>query len=204
MSEREYQQKMLNSESKIVLCDWDRGKGKDYSIAQSIVRNIPNIPSRIVVFTNYNSRHVSGELFDNLSYMLGDECVEGRGLEVIVIKDSKGSKFLTIHIFNSSEIETIARGYKADYVYFNEYVPNKEQLDYICSDKLKQVYILGTFKFDYISDNNTVENINREQWIDNEIDKLMKEFSKTPNKENTTKTRESLLGMIEKLKNMRD
>lgn len=200
MSEmREYQQKMLESKGKgMVLCDWDRGKGKTYSIANFIARKINfNRPSKIlVVGGNYYCRYIQEEL----KRIINDEFdIVYSGIETITVIGFKdGKKHILADITVTSSVEK-SRGMKLDYILCDEYMPSSNELNMFYNSGAKKVYILGTFGIDYISDKEK----NPIEWIDDEINKLMYEFSSIPKEENTTKRREIVLSMIMKLKSMR-
>lgn len=202
MSEmREYQQKMLESKGKMVLCDWDRGKGKTYSIANFIARKINfNRPSKIlVVGGNYYCRYIQEEL----KRIINDELdIVYSGIETITVIGFKdGKNHILADITVTSSVEK-SRGMKLDYILCDEYIPSSNELNMFYNSGAKKVYILGTFGIDYISDKE-VKIVNEEEWIDNEINKLMCEFSSIDNAENTTKRREIILCMITKLKSMK-
>lgn len=200
MSEmREYQQKMLESKGKgMVLCDWDRGKGKTYSIANFIARKINfNRPSKIlVVGGNYYCRYIQEEL----KRIINDEFdIVYSGIETITVIGFKdGKKHILADITVTSSVEK-SRGMKLDYILCDEYIPSSNELNMFYNSGAKKVYILGTFGIDYISDKEK----NPIEWVDDEINKLMYEFSSIPKEENTTKRREAVLSMIMKLKSMR-
>lgn len=94
-----------------------------------------------------------------------------------------------------------SRGIKVDYVLCDEYIPSSDELSMFYNNGAKQVYVLGTFDIDYISDNDI--NVDKNTWINEEINKLMVEFSNIPKEENTTKRRDIILNMIERLEHMR-
>lgn len=200
MSEmREYQQKMLESKGKgMVLCDWDRGKGKTYSIANFIARKINfNRPSKIlVVGGNYYCRYIQEEL----KRIINDEFdIVYSGIETITVIGFKdGKKHILADITVTSSVEK-SRGMKLDYILCDEYIPSSNELNMFYNSGAKKIYILGTFGIDYISDKEK----NPIEWVDDEINKLMYEFSSIPKEENTTKRREAVLSMIMKLKSMR-
>lgn len=204
MSEmREYQQKMLESKGKgIVLCDWDRGKGKTYSIANFIAKNINfNRPLKILIVGNYDCREIAILLRRKLERKISingfDIVYHGvKGITVSSFNDSK--KYILADIVTTLNIEK-TRGMEIDYALCDEYIPSSNELNMFYNSGAKKVYILGTFGIDYISD----KEVNEEEWIDNEINKLMCEFSSIDNAENTTKRREIILCMITKLKSMK-
>lgn len=204
MSEmREYQQKMLKSKSKIVLCNWNRGKGKTYSIADFINEKI-NFNKHISILVVGNSKHKTSVILQEKLEKVVDcsKCeVRGVGFDKIIISGIEGNmKYNLVNITITSNIEN-SRGIKVDYVLCDEYIPSSNELSMFYNSGAKQVYILGTFNIDYISDNDV--NVDKNTWINEEINKLMVEFSNTPKEENTTKRRDIILNMIERLEHMR-
>lgn len=199
VSEREYQQKLMKSKSKIVMCDWDRGKGKTHAIANFINEKI-DVNERInILVVTRNPKETSIILQDKIEDMV--DCnkyeVRGVGFEKIMIDDRRGYIVATISI--TQNIENY-RGAKFDYVLCDEYIPSSNQLSIFYHSGAKQVCILGTFDIDYITDK---EEINEDEWIDNQIKELMQEFSSIPKVDNTTKRREVVLYMINRLNDMR-
>lgn len=215
MSEmREYQQKLLQSKSKIVMCDWSRGKGKTYSIANNIVKKIEDTEEILkILIVSKEYRNTSILMHDCLESIIGDKfIVNGRGFEKVTISNKRElmnslgklgeiAGETLVDITFTSSIQN-SRGGKYDYVYCDEYLPSSDELNIFCNSHAKQIYILGTFGVDYISDKEA-EIPNECEWIDKEIKKLMKEFSSIDNAENTTKRREVILNMIMKLESMK-
>lgn len=201
MSEmREYQQRLLRSESKIVMCNWKRGNGKTYSIIQKILQEggdwvfiTQNCYSKQNIIYDELSKNLRGR---NLSYSLK---INSNKIELIIVN----GKTINIYFENPN---TFRCSIRYDYVVFDD---DKIDLEVIREAKtirgLKQIVITTTMSdFEYISDDNKIEeNINKHEWIEQQIKELMMEFSKIRKDERTTITREKILGMIRQLEDMR-
>lgn len=88
-------------------------------------------------------------------------------------------------------------------MYCDEFIPTKSDVDLILGFT-KQVKIFTTYvdneDFEYISD---VENkIDKKEWVPNQIEELMNEYSSIPKAENTTMRREKVLLQIKMLKEL--
>ena len=200
MSEmREYQQRLLKSESKVVLCNWERGNGKTYSIISKILQEGGDWV--FITQTYYSKQNIIyGELSKilrgrNLSYSLK---INNNKIELIIVNDK------TINIYFESSYAFRNR-IRYDYVVFDD---EKIDLDLIREIKtnrdFKQVIITTTMDdFEYISDKQEVVELNRKEWINQQIKELMMEFSKIRKDERTTMTREKILGMIRQLEDMK-
>lgn len=202
---REYQQKMLKSKSKIVLCNWNRGKGKTYSIADFINEKI-NFNKHISILVVGNSKHKTSVILQEKLEKVVDcsKCeVRGVGFEKIIISGIEGNmRYNLVNITITSDIEN-SRGIKVDYVLCDEYIPSSDELSIFYNSGAKQVYVLGTFNIDYISDKKDGEKFSEKDWINNQIKELMEEFANIPKADNTTKRREVVLDMINRLNHMR-
>lgn len=198
-----YQQRMLESKSKVIICDWDRGKGKSYSIADFIKEKANfNMPIKILVVEASKCRAFA-ILQEKLKEVIESDVydITIQGFDKLVITKTVGcKKYNLVNITITSNVES-SRGIKVDYVLCDEYIPSSDELSMFYNNGAKQVYVLGTFDIDYISDNNI--NVDKNTWINEEINKLMVEFSNIPKEENTTKRRDIILNMIERLEHMR-
>lgn len=211
MSEREYQQKMLNSESKIVLCDWDRGKGKSYTSFQHAIKNggcylVVSLNNNLI---NMYSKSLIEEYKEEYGDIFRDVNITKNYIKIIFNRSGSIKGFKNVEIIFSDVEESHRKLF--DYVIFDERIPALEEIRHLNKMKsLKQIFIMTTLNedrnckyFEFITDKDEPINMSNEEWIENEIKKLMNEFSKIPNSENTTKTRMIILEMIEKFKNMR-
>lgn len=215
MSEkRVYQEKMLNSKKEIVVCNWERGEGKTYSIFTKIMEEkngkfIYISPFETCTLRDYFDEyiHTSSEkdfikLFKISRDKLYLEFNNGNIIEVFLMKPSSN--------FRGSRNIKIA--------FCDEYYPSKEFIDTILKPiDVKQVYIMMTNdNMEYIDSRNDIEkdfmkkcskiasNKNSmNDFIDSAIVKLVYEFSLIAQTEKTTMTRNSILDMIMKLQSLR-
>lgn len=204
MRERNYQQKLIKSESKVVFCNWDRATGKTYSIAKKVLEKhgnwvfISNTPSnKTKIIQEKINELLKGELdyyrevhdFDFIcSQNSIDIKYDGNYMKPISIKVVEPKNFRP-----SPTIDYVVFDDEFDYDAFREAKTIKG---------LNQIIIVSSEEIEYISDKEDF--INEDEWIDKEINKLMKEFSDIDNAENTTKRREIVLNMIERLVRMKE
>lgn len=196
---REYQQKLLKSESKVVMCNWDRGKGKTYSIIQKILQESGNW-----VFITKTCHSKQAMIYDELAKVLKDIGLgyvlrtNNNKIELIIVDN----KAINIYFENSN---TFRNGIRYDYIVFDDEKIDLEIIREVKFNKgFKQVIITTTTDdFQYISDRAEPININKAEWIDKQIKELMIEFSKIRKDERTTITREKILEMIRKLEDLR-
>ena len=197
MSElRDYQKRMLKSKKKIVICNWKRGSGKTTAANRKIQElsykyndsvhilfigsNINNI-AKNVEYINYNK---------SLDYGTFSNSVRGCRFDYIIIDGND-------YINNSIIINNI---YKA-----------------MINVHVKQIFIMQSDEnneIDYISDDDNLNNdydIKRgmmKALVNNSVDnfkelaikKLLIEFSKIEGTEKNTLTREKIIDMVLKLK----
>jgi len=198
MSEmRVYQEKMLNSKKEIVVCNWERGEGKTYSIFRKIMEN-------------KNGKYLYISPFEPRA--LQDYFREYVYEENILIKLHKCSRDKISIEFNNGDILEVFC-YKPNnepralrnisITFFDEYYPSKEYIDSIVKPKdVIQIFIMMS--------NNTIEyidsrtnKITRSNFCDIQIEELMIEYAETPKNKNTTLSRENILKQINVLQNMR-
>lgn len=213
MSEmREYQQKMLKSKSKIVMCNWNRGKGKTYSIIQKMLQK-----GGSWVFITPTCKRKCDVIHKELEMYFREENIYYREFNVFsnkieihfnkdfYIKD--GVKDLYILFENADKFRISP---KVDYVVIDDYEFNSsDEIRRVISEAktirgLEQIIITTSIDdFEYIDDKEDIVEINEQEWNDNQIKELMQEFASIPKADNTTKRREVILGMIDKLSCMR-
>ena len=195
---RDYQKKMLESKSKVVFCNWDRGEGKTYSICEKILRS----DGKCLCISNSNNynKYLESILEEKRQVkIIKSDC---REMELWFGGESIYITFVKINDLGN------CIGARFDNVFFDEVIPNKDVLDNIIMPMVSnQVYIMKTiiedYAFEYIDSNKEKEELTYIQWLDNEINKLQVEFSILPRKNDTTMTREKILGMIDKLWDMK-
>ena len=198
MSERGYQQKLIESKSNVVIGDWNRCAGKTSTIAESIWHNCETIEDtvKVLVVSGYEYKSVSNLIQDYLDEITDNNInIVSRGFEKLFVKYKDS---ILIDITFTKSIEN-SKGMKVDYVYCDEYIPSSNEISIFNNSGAKRIYILGTFDFEYISDEETKIEIDEQEWVKQQIKELMQEFADIPKRENTTRTREVILGMISKL-----
>lgn len=199
MSEmREYQQKLLNSDKKIVMCNWERGNGKTHAIMQKILQSEGNW-----VFITNTVHSKQNLMYDKISQALKSY---GKGFVLETRGNMIALTFVCekkIHIYFENA-NTFRYGIKYDYVVFDDEIVDIEVIRQAKTIRgLKQIIIATTDEdFEYIDDGNNLT-IDKENWIEQQIKELMIEFSNISKNERTTMTREKILGMIKQLESMR-
>ena len=201
MSElRDYQKKMLESKSKVVFCNWDRGEGKTYSICEKIF----NIDGK-VLYIGLSDSHFGKQFEDFLRENAHYETLVNLTTKRDCVNFTRKSIYSDRLQSNRIDIKSIGSldsliGARYDYVFFDETIPDKKTLDSIIKPMCKnQIYIMNTIEeseFEYIDSS---KKLNKIKWIDKQIEDLMNEFSGIIKNEKTTMTREKVLGLIENL-----
>lgn len=212
MSEmREYQQKMLKSKSKIVMCNWNRGKGKTYSIIQKMLQKggswvfiTPTCTRKCDVIHKELEMYFREENICYREFKVFNNRIEIHFNKEFYIKDGVRDLYI---LFENADNFRISL--KVDYVVIDDYELNsRDEIRRVISEAktirgLEQIIITTSIDdFEYIDDKEII-NIDKSKWIDSEINKLMNEFSNIPKEENTTKRRDIILNMIERLESMR-
>lgn len=212
MSEmREYQQKLIKSKCKIVLCNWNRGKGKTYSIIQKMLQKggswvfiTPICTRKCDVIHKELEMYFREENICYREFKVSNNRIEIHFNKEFYLRD--GVKGLYILFENADKFRFSP---KVDYVVIDDYELNsRDEIRKVISEAktirgLEQIIITTSIDdFEYIDDKEII-NIDKSKWIDSEINKLMNEFSNIPKEENTTKRRDIILNMIERLESMR-
>lgn len=213
MSEmREYQQKLIKSKCKIVLCNWNRGKGKTYSIIQKMLQKggswvfiTPICTRKCDVIHKELEMYFREENICYREFKVSNNRIEIHFNKEFYLRD--GVKDLYILFENADKFRFSP---KVDYVVIDDYELNsRDEIRKVISEAktirgLEQIIITTSIDddFEYIDDKEII-NIDKSKWIDSEINKLMNEFSNIPKEENTTKRRDIILNMIERLESMR-
>lgn len=194
---REYQQKMLKSKKRIVFCNWDRGSGKTYGIFNYMLINSGNYTvicddthsmAKVYIDKLEEWKHKYSEFNEIIS------SVKTTKDEIrIEICGSRGKTWKKINIKFESNIINLS--YSTDCVVFDEYIPNRSELQHALNIKDTKIFIMNTLgDIDYITDK-----VDLSDFYEKQIEELKIEYSTIPKKENTTKTRESILSLIEKM-----
>lgn len=213
MSEmREYQQKMLKSKSKIVMCNWNRGKGKTYSIIQKMLQKggswvfiTPTCTRKCDVIHKELEMYFREENICYREFKVFNNRIEIHFNKEFYIKDGVRDLYI---LFENADNFRISL--KVDYVVIDDYELNsRDEIRRVISEAktirgLEQIIITTSIdNFEYIDDKENKIEINEQEWIDNQIRELMKEFASIPKADNTTKRREVVLDMINRLNHMR-
>lgn len=178
--------KIIKSDSRIVVCDWDRCLGK--TTASIIIANKLVKDGKTVTILYRNKNILRCTIANNIS-------IDNR----VVLKTIGEIKGLN----------------PTDYVIYddvNNVYNNKNELEYF-SKMCCKIIVFSTFKYndveiikyskdDLLNSNKPYDEITLEDFKKHEIQKLMKEFSSIPNTENTITTRERILNMIQTIKEM--
>lgn len=193
MSERVYQEKMLNSKAKIVFCNWKRGEGKTYSIFRKIIEEYVQKS----IYVSQSNNKVLGSYFKRYAERNEYDIKIDKNIKISI--DFKGA--IEITCLNTISDYNI-RGVKdIEYIFFDEYMPTERELDLLKILNPKQIYIMTTKEDMECIDNVSVQDFS--DFYDEQIKELMIEYASTPKKENTTMTRDKILQQIKMLKDMK-
>ena len=197
MSElRDYQKRMLKSKKKIVICNWKRGSGKTTAVNRKIQELSYKYNDSVhILFIGSNINNIA----KNVEYL-------------------NYNKSLDYGTFSNS-----VRGCRFDYIIIdgNDYVNNSIIINNIYKAMVhayvKQIFVMQSDEnnvIDYISDDDNLNNyydIKRDMikaLVNNSVDnfkelaikRLLIEFSKIDGTEKNTLTREKIIDIILKLK----
>lgn len=197
MSElREYQSRMLKSKKKIVMCNWERGDGKTWSIAQDIIRG--SVGNYV-----YCSR-ISGDyiLSDYIELKYKTDCLVDK---IVAKRDGVKIKFIddlgTKTILFISKFEGIRNVSDIKCIYFDEIMPNEDEIETIKKyhPNARIVIMMTNDDIEYIEHKkkNSIDN-----FYETQIKELMDEYATIPKDSNTTMTREKVLYQMRMLKDM--
>ncbi|WP_291566950.1 MULTISPECIES: hypothetical protein [unclassified Clostridium] len=189
-----YQNKMLNSQKKLVICNWKRGSGKTTTLIKKIL--VPN--KKILWISNNHLNFLNHCIKDVIPENIEIETLHQYLNDKLIIKFKDGNR-TTIHIVNNINSSQIEGEGSYDWIIGDEVFINKECIQ--SNIKLKEDgQIICAFTDDdveYVSDEDyngedTQINIKFNRFIDNQIIKLLDEFEYSEKKE-------KILYMIEKL-----
>lgn len=211
---REYQQKVLESDSKITICPWSRITGKTTAIFMDIENDIVNKTGyhHIMVNTRMNICIVKARLLKiyfetNSSYRVDWETSKNRIF--ISIYNRESEKLLESLVITPKDsvndvINDILNLDTKFKVYYDDYYPLMSNLTNILRRANSKIVIFHNDipDINIIYSNNNYIDID-EDWYTNEMNKLKKEFSDIEGQENNTKRRECLLSMIRELSDMK-
>lgn len=209
MSERVYQQKMLNSKSKVVMCNWKRGSGKTHAM----VKKILTMEGNVLILTKGSNDDYAKIIHTTLMEMKKeDENIEKSIKRIFIRKYAitieVDDRLINIVISNVSNTDHV-RGLYFGYLIFDNYYPSEVEIydTRYYKSSVKQVFIFGTFDdLEYISDkpdSDSTSISNMSNFIETQIKELMLEFSGMPKRENTVKTRNDILKQVAELVNIK-
>ena len=187
---RDYQEKMLNSNKKIIICNWDRGKGKTYSIIKKIKNNKIN---KAVIVTNFKKSIVEEEI-KKIKEIYTDKIIK------VTQSDSLNNDFRGIS--------------NIDAIFFDEYIPSSKEINYLIEPTLKQngqIFIMFNYKNieyiedeeDYVDKNTKTKEFNKLEVINKQIQELYEEYMSIEKTEKTTIRRDKVLMQIRMLEDMK-
>jgi hypothetical protein len=205
---KEYQEKMLSSNKKIIMCNWERGDGKTYSI----VEKLKQLKGKALIVSNYGN-----VIMDKLQeYCKNEELTNIFKPTYVKIIDKDDITLETIFCKPCdirNDLEWV-RGQKFSYVFFDEYMPSSHEIKRLHQMLwIKQIYIIFTDNdMEYIDSRNyknktkTYVEHRKEfnTWAMTQVESLMKEYSEVPKNSNTTMTREKILSMISNIGRIRE
>lgn len=193
------QKKLLNSESKIVLLNGGRACGKTCGIIGKALKVGGNwvfvTENRDVTFRIINEaiKDITAEYKEEVDIQL-------KGFNFVFYEDKR--KNIVTKIMIISNIDEVRGMSDIDYLIFDGVVEFNREIYNCLKYQVKQVILSSNENLDIEVINMVGTKKNEESWKVQELKKLMKEFSLIPNAENTTKTRQIILDMIMKIKEM--
>ena len=199
MSEKRiYQEKMLNSEKEIVVCNWERGEGKTYSIFRKIMENKNGKYLYVSPFSGRTLQDYFKELClaetENIKNFSNSK-------EFTKIEYKNGDKLEVYYSLFNSDNNNIIGKRNIGMAFYDECYPNKDTINKILKPiDVNQIFIMMT--------NDNIEYINSRKAFDcqgffkQQIEELMMEYSNLSKTQNTTMTRENILKQIKALQDM--
>lgn len=200
--EREYQKRMIDSKSKITICNWERGDGKTESIVYDILgKEVSLRPSNYyIVVNNRNQIDYVHKIFN------ADIDYEKFQIERVStnfdnnkygIKYQKSDVDIKINVVSINELQYEIRGINnIECIYFDECIPSIDDIKLINRYENCKVYIMMTKDINYIEHKKNEEKFDKNK----EINKLIDEYINIPKRSNTTLYRESILKQIKEFK----
>ena len=193
------QKKLLNSESKIVLLNGDRVCGKTCGIIGKALK----VGGKWVFVTERRDvtfRIINETIKDITAEYKEEVDIQPKGFNFISYEDKRRSIVTKIIII--SNIDEIKGMGDIDYLVFDDVAEFNREIYNCLKHQVKQVILSSDEDLDIEIINMVRTKRNEESWKEKELKKLMKEFSLIPNSDNTTKTRQAILEMIMKIKEM--
>lgn len=193
------QKKLLNSESKIVLLNGGRACGKTCGIVEKALK----VGGKWVFVTENRDvtfRIINEAIKDITAEYKEEVDIQLKGFNFVFYEDKR--KNIVTKIMIISNIDEVRGMSDIDYLIFDGVVEFNREIYNCLKYQVKQVILSSNENLDIEVINMVGTKKNEESWKVQELKKLMKEFSLIPNAENTTKTRQIILDMIMKIKEM--
>lgn len=193
------QKKLLNSESKIVLLNGDRVCGKTCGIIGKALK----VGGKWVFVTERRDvtfRIINETIKDITAEYKEEVDIQPKGFNFVFYEDKRKNIITKITII--SNIDEIRGMSDIDYLVFDGVAEFNREIYNCLKHQVRQVILSSDEDLDIEIINMVGTKKNEGSWKEKELKKLMKEFSLIPNAENTTKTRQAILDMIMKIKEM--
>lgn len=210
---REYQEKILKSQNRVVFGNLKRGSGKSYTIARAIRNDIcdSDTDGDIVVVLQPSGSFSENIIAGYIKDFTRNEVLRWRSCKFkkdeITIINRNGILTRISFVKYSDDFIHVTKELKAKKVYFDDCIPNKNEIkDITLINSIKKVIVLFTYieneEIEYIDDVKIA--IDDKEWTLKEIRELMGEYSSIIKCENTTIRREKVLIQIEMLNNLKN
>lgn len=215
-----YLEKFAETNDGMVVCNWDRGKGKTKAIVDKIIYDIIKEDTDFIIISpnwQINKSMIIDILKDEdpkytsfgvVSLKINEENIAIISNVYEYGRSNKPSKNVEKRIFFANTLDSPKlRGIKPKHIFMDNINPCSVDINIINSFNPKGVFIMTTDKnFKYIEDDS--KTISNSEWIDGEIEKLKLEYSRLSNEaiscnKNNTITRQSILDMIINLKSLK-
>lgn len=197
MSEkRVYQDKMLSSKKEIVVCNWERGEGKTYSILTKMLRYGRRVKFLYISkLSSIGLKNVFEEYINKSSKFINSYELSK---DKILLEFTNGD---SIEVFISNTSDNFRGERNIDIIFCDEYFPSKDSIESVLKPMgAKQIFIMMTNdNIEYIDSRNL---INIDNFYNKQIEELMIEYSNISKTEKTTLTRENILKQIKMLQDM--
>lgn len=207
---KEYQKKAIESEKKVVFCNWNRESGKTFTIAEAIIGDFSNEnKNENVVIISKCSGHIESKIiYEYLEKHVRFEVLRIINCENCIKITNKNNITHNLYFIQESKMNNseLLRGLRIDKIYFDEHIPSEKEIKHLLNvGDVKKIKIFCTCfdnkDFEYISD--FEYKLDKRNWVSDEMDKLMKEYSSITKAENTTIRREKILLQIKMLDELR-
>lgn len=199
MKERSYQKKMLDSESRVVLCNWKRGSVKTQSILNKIINEKTG-----------EFAYISRYSFEGIKLLFKEYSKDEENLFKIIIVSNKivceyknGDKIEVLLYHPQNEEVKELKG--INMVFFDDCFPTIDFLNRGLKPMgIEQIFVMiSDMSLELIDDKFEDNNSNYDDFIDYSIAKLKVEFDNLQGDVMKVKERSCILDMIAKLESMK-